>query len=200
MKALITLFAAFLFTGCVLDREPPPDGEDPPEPAALELAYVSGHFGNYWDCPDEAYQPPRAGAAPADADAALVAGPCAEEPCQPILNCETAQITIQIANIGEAPVEGIRVDDLVVLNAAGEAHTSLPVLSVQTPELEVFDGAVGAGETATLRIDFRGLRSVSDLFGQGVFEAPVKIIVEVEAQASEELITAPIHASPAVAT
>ena len=88
----------------------------------------------------------------------------------------------------------------MVLDAEGAAHTSLPVLAVQTAELDAFDGTVEAGETTTLRIDYKGLRSVSDLLGNRIHEAPVKIIVEVEDAASEELITPPMHTSPAVAT
>jgi len=200
MKTLITLCAAFLFTGCVLDRERPPDGEDPPEAATLELAYLSGHFGSYWDCPEEAYQPPGAADESNGVAASRVADCGDGDDCGGPLNCEPAQLTIQIANIGAELVDGIRVREIQVLDADGEVHTILPVVSVDTIELDAFDGVVEAGETATLRVDFRGPRSLSDLLGERVQEAPVKIIVEVEAQNTEELITPPIHSSPIVVT
>ncbi len=204
MKTLITLFAAFLFTGCVLDRELPPDGEDPPEPATLELAYLSGHFGSYWDCPEEAYQPPQASedanAAAPSRRAAPGLADCGDDDCGGPLNCEPAQLTIQIANIGAEPVDGIVVREIQVLDTDGEMHTILPVVSVHTIELDVFGGVLETGETATLRVDFRGPRSLRDLLGDRVQEASVKVIVDVEGQDTEELITPPIHTSPIVVT
>jgi hypothetical protein len=129
--------------------------------AALSGVFVSGHLGNYRDCPGDGWTgdstAPSPGAdesAPSDGD--IAGGACADDTnCQPILNCEDAQATISLSNIGEGLAEGVQIDRVELFNDAGEKVATLPVMATSEAGSS-FDGELDSEETATLRIDYQG--------------------------------------------
>ncbi len=192
MKRLlvILLVPAFGLTfGCV---EPPEKtGEEPtfcdgtsceelPGPE-LSGVFVSGHLGNYRDCPEDAYvgeasgEPAGAGRVAPEGD--IAEGACAEgETCTPILNCETASATINLSNDGEGIATGVQVDRVELYNSLGELVATLPVMDVAS-DGGAFSGELDASATTSLRIDFQGpqnpysLLNTSDPSGDASFEA-----------------------------
>ena len=62
------------------------------------------------------------------------------------------------------------------------------------------DGTLEAGVITNLRVDFRGPQSLGDLLGRSVYEAPVRVIIEVDEQEDADLETPPMASSPQVAT
>ena len=97
--ALLALLAAIATTtpACISD---PTDADADAGAAVAEgdftLTFVSGHLGNYWDCPGEANDAgssgtdPSGAAAPDEAAGDAAAGACApglEDSCNGPLNC-----------------------------------------------------------------------------------------------------------------
>ena len=194
MKTLIFACSVLLFTGCVIDHEPPPEDPPPEEAPILELAFVSAHFGGYWDCPDEAFGAAAMDAARSDADCDSEEGACGP------LNCEPGQVTLQIDNVGDAAAEGIEIRAVEVLDAEGEVAATLPVLSVDTVEFDGFDGRVDAGETTIIRVEFQGPMTLRSLMGPGVHQAPLKVTLEPEDQAPTTLVTPAVESNPIIDT
>jgi hypothetical protein len=197
MKKILFVISVALLTACGVEEYQEPGGEgglNPPTQSTLDLAFVSGHFGSYWDCPDDAFgdEPVAVGAE------SSVAGDC-DDPCGP-LNCESAQVTLLVENVGDEAISGLHVVEIQVLDSEGEVHTRLPVLAVDALDLDGFEGSIEAGVTATLRVDFQGPQSISDLLGESVYEAPVRVIIEVDSQEDAELQTPAIGSTPPVAT
>ncbi len=206
MKKISLLFVLVLLSACGATEIEEPEGGGNQADSTVGLTFVSGHFGSYWDCPGDAYQPQQ----PADAgaregapqeDPGLVAGDCAEgQDCSGFLNCESAQVTLQIQNSGDARIRGIHVREIQILNGEGEVAASLPVLSVDDMDMEGFDGQLDPGVTSTLRIEFQGPHQVRDLLGDGTDRAPVRIIIEVEEQKPAGLETPELEALGQIAT
>ncbi|MEO1267612.1 MAG: hypothetical protein AAFX99_05910, partial [Myxococcota bacterium] len=132
-----------------------------PLPSTLELIYISGHFGSYWDCPEEAYDPDGAAPLPSG-DALVVDGDCAE-PCTGLLNCESAQVSVRLSNTGDSDLTHITLLDLLIVDADQMERASLPVLTITTFDGELFDGTLAAGAQVDLRIDFRGPINLAEL-------------------------------------
>jgi hypothetical protein len=198
MKKILLVCSIVMLTACSGTKYQGNGGEnpDPPAESTLELAFVAGHFGSYWDCPEDAFGGDEGAPEPvADSDSSC-AGP---GPCGP-LNCEPGQVTLQIQNVGEEAIQGLHIAELQALGSDDEVIAVLPVLSVDATDMEDFDGSIGAGETATLRIDFQGPRTLRELVEEGIYATPVRVIIEVDDQDDAELTTPPIESSPIVDT
>lgn len=147
---------------CEPDPEPDPDPDpEPVESPELIGAFVSGHLGNYWDCPEEAYHGesttvPGSGLDGTEGDFA----PCPEDDDQctnAVLNCETAQITIQLSNTGDVDATDVLVDTIELRNLDDVAVASLPLHTVTDIDTnQAFDGVVEVGEKLMLRIEYAG--------------------------------------------
>lgn len=204
MKKISLLFVVMLLAACgATELETPVEDDNPIAESTLGVAFVAGHFGSYWDCPGDAYQSDGdagARAAQPDEGPGLVAGDCAEEDCGGFLNCEPAQVTVQIENIGDGELRGIHVREIQVLNSKGAAVAVLPVLSVDALDLQGYQGRLNAGAAATLRIEFQGPHPVRELLNDGSDRAPVRVIIEVDEQEPSELETPAIEALGQIAT
>lgn len=212
MRPLLSLLALpFLFTTAACDEA----GNDPiitPGPTdTFELVYVSGHLGNYWDCPQDALSSTSEAAGapePVSSEAADMAA-CEGEDCAPmILNCEHAEVTLRIRNIGEDSLNGLTLASirLVGPNGADTFESSLVEL-VRTDGKELSD-AIAADSEIDVVVRFRGL--TNDAYQQlsasrnGDAFAPTSgITVEFDFEtpnASDTLKTPSLTMLPSVAT
>lgn len=131
----------------------------------LEGVFVSGHLGNYMDCPEDGYTVEEETESSADAGASEPPG---DEPgyadcdsdadeCGGITNCEDAQVTVQLSNLGEVAARGLEVSRIELFDAEGNSRATLPVTAVSESETnQVFDGELATDAEQTLRIDFVG--------------------------------------------
>ena len=175
---LVPAFSLSLGCGPSLDKQPNTDPEfcngtscEQLSKPALSGVFVSGHLGNYRDCPGDGWTEPvvvgsgSEGAAPAEGD---IAGDCGAEStnCQPVLNCEDASATINVTNLGEGLAEGVQVDRVELFNDDGDLVATLPVLEVMEAGA-AFDGEISTDESVTLRIDFQGPQDAYSLLSTG---------------------------------
>ena len=221
LSTSLLALAATSLSGCFLFE---PDGD-------LVGTYVSGHLGNYWDCPEEAYTPGRqsndsnrgdalAGAArpalvtnsdcdeadsaraPAepDADADVPGNYCGGGGLD---NCEGAQVTIQLSN-GQGLARGIRVEEVLLLNADGDIVANLPVLDTHVASSnQPFDGELAPRESLGLRIDFRGPADAYELLkgARGHSdEGRLLIVIDSDTDGSIEITTGAVYSQPGVVT
>ena len=121
----------------------------------LTLSYVSGHLGSYWDCPNEA------NGASADAGPSLpeFAADCDGEGCG-AMNCESAEVTIQIKNLGPDVIQGFDVLQVLLLDGSQATPTDSEVLSWTLSPADALEDGLTPDEAVTVRIEFRGPSSV----------------------------------------
>ncbi|MEZ4459030.1 MAG: hypothetical protein R3E66_04750, partial [bacterium] len=132
--------------------------QNPQTSPVLSAEFVSGHLGNYLDCPDEGYSV----SADAGEQGALLAGDCAAESCG-ILNCETAQITFTIKNRGTVDAVGMRVDAVKLYDGDGALVAELPVMDVtDLSTSEPMDG-LPADDERVFRMLYQGPAQPWDL-------------------------------------
>ncbi|MFP4599166.1 MAG: hypothetical protein ACLFVJ_12985 [Persicimonas sp.] len=126
----------------------------------LSATYVSGHLGNYLDCPGDGYtaESTMSGEAPSDGDDGAFAGDCAEgEDCSYEMNCEDAQITLRLSNDGEGEATGLQVVTIELFDGDGVSKATLPLIdAIDTDTAESFDGTLEASEEVNLRVEFQG--------------------------------------------
>lgn len=169
LTLLVPAFAAALLVGCVQSPEKNTSNnefcegtscENTPLPAVTGV-FVSGHLGNYRDCPGDGYTGDQALGGAGDRGGVspqgdIAEGACPEDvACEPILNCEDAQATVNVSNSGDADALGLQVDRVELYNSLGELVAELPVIAT-TEAGAAFDGQLDVDETLTLRIDFQG--------------------------------------------
>lgn len=125
---------------------------------ALSAIYVSGHLGNYQDCPGDGYSPE-----PVDGD--FAAGDCAEgQDCNFVLNCEDAQMTVQLENTGNASASGVQVSKIELFDSEGVSLAELPLMqTVDTTTNQPFAASLAIDEQATLRVEFQGPQNPYEL-------------------------------------
>lgn len=152
MRSIIAL--ALAFAGCAQDSGEDPDAGLEPVRTTIALTFVSGHLGNYWDCPEEAMSVP--GGVPAGAEPGAAArdeaGDCAAEDCGR-LNCDAAMLLIQVENTGDVGLATLRAEDLVIHLAPPLASEILAVTDAATGHAP---GPLAPGASMQLRVDFRG--------------------------------------------
>lgn len=120
----------------------------------IKGAFVSGHLGNYMDCPDEGFGGDDGAARGAPA-ADFAPCPDGDTSCGGPLNCETAQLTVNLTNQDEV-LENVQVAALQLYSMDGVLLGEVPVSYVSnTTAGGEFDGTLETG-TTTLRIDFAG--------------------------------------------
>lgn len=171
--------------------------------ASFDAIFVSGHLGNYLECPDEGYSH-----AEAEEDAAFA--PCQQgAECGGPLNCEGAQLTIKLVNDGMGAVAGVSVDELALLGDDGSVAVTLPVIDViDVATGEVFDGHLDAGEELIVRIDYQGPTQLSEFIsegnGAGSFEypqsAPVRVTFGADQHEDVVVETKDIEVLPSIVT
>ncbi len=198
-------------------------GDPDPEPETtefeLEATYISGHYGSYSDCREEAFNPNAEGNRQEDGEGFMPApeddnadADCADdEDCGGLFNCQHAQVTIELANPNDEDATTIDIAELLILDAEGIERASLPILSTQrTDDNTDFDGTLAAGAAQNLRIDFRGPLSLYDLLtnededsdGDSISNnaAPLRILIKVNNKNAETLDTPAIDALPDIDT
>lgn len=189
-----TALATLALLGCVAEPE---GGPHPAGPRAeLSLTFVSGHLGNYSNCPEEAMPLPGAAEAP-EAGAARVDGDCALEGCGS-LNCDAAMVIVQVENVGDAPAQALSARDVAVLMNGPLNTEILAVVDVEDSEAP---GALAPGETVQLRIDFRG-PPPRDGDWDVQFRVQLEVVgdADTDAETGASLETPPLSRLPAVAT
>jgi hypothetical protein len=201
-----SLFVAFGSSGCAMN---PADGTNNPpvQQAQLELTYVSGHLGNYWDCPDKGGTAgptaPPTGAPAEMADAAMGAcetdenGECIGGGGGGFMNCEEAILAIVVKNVGDVLAKGIEITDLELLDSDKNNLGALQVLSVVRNDNHDLTGELGLDEEMTLIIKFQGPQS--NTFGWN-FQGHLHLIVVTDDDSSTELVTPALEILPAMAT
>jgi hypothetical protein len=138
--------------------------------------FVSGHLGNYRDCPGDGYTGEVAvGGSTSEGEPVAPPGeqgdfaPCMEgdESCtNAILNCEQAQLTVSLSNLGDAIATGLQVDRVELYNLDGDKVADLPVQAV-SEQNEAYDGDLDIDESTTLRVDFQGPQNPYKLLSSG---------------------------------
>lgn len=143
----------------------------------LEALYVSGHFGSYHDCPEEAFEnlaDPRDGdrAPAAIRDGAAPDADCDGDDCG-LLNCEPARLMVQLENTTTADALDVEVRAVVFLDLAGEPLAELPISAVHDATGAAFEGTVAAGDVVQLDLDFVGPYNVAAMLdimnGEGLW-------------------------------
>lgn len=133
---------------------------------ALDAIFVGGHLGNYMDCPEDGYTERDSAqkGAPAGQDfAPCEASADAANSCGGPLNCEAAQFTIKLTNMGDAGAAGVSIETIAMLNSDGDVVATLPLIgAVNTDTQQPFDGTLAAGAEVTLRVDFQGPQDISE--------------------------------------
>ena len=159
----------------------------------LAMSYVSGHLGSYWDCPEQANGNTAATPGPSMAEAA----DCDGEGCG-ILNCEAAEVTLQLQNNGVETVNALDVHHVLLINENPAEPTDLEVLSWSVVPEGALDDGLSPDETITIRIQFRGPAPVN--FQQMDQATPIHIEVEDGEGATVELTTPPLSVLPMMVT
>lgn len=211
--ALLFSLAAFATApGCIVD--PPADAPDsdggtggirPPDdvesPDGLALTFVSGHLGNYWDCPEEAAT--ASDAASPDPGAEADRGACPPElndQCEPFLNCEAAMVLVEVRNTTDTAVSAFTVRSLALVDEAGEVVAAEP-LGVFEPMTDSAPAALAPGEMRQLRVDFRGpAREAAARFNDPDHPVHVELELLGDDRTDGHLSTPPLWSLPAVAT
>ncbi len=154
---IIPLLFALSSCGPVESKQPPQTCDNclPQEKTTtLKGSFVSGHLGNYQDCPGEAYIEPELNT---DSDGAF-ADDCAEgQECGGLLNCEKASTTLRLSNGGDVEALGVLVQKIELKNSVGKTVAFLPLESVSVVETNAqFGGKVGVDDNISIRVDFQG--------------------------------------------
>ncbi len=151
----------------------------------LELSYVSGHLGSYWDCPGEASGPPLP-------SASFAAGDCDGDGCG-MLNCENAEVTLQVRNLGDTVAQSIDVISVLLLVNSESDPEDLEILSWSVMPTDALDDGLAPHEVVSIRIQFRGPNPASITGSMQYIEAlPVHISVEDDQGSTIELTTPPL--------
>jgi len=168
--------------------------EVPVSGAALALTFVSGHLGNYWDCPREA-NGARAGEAGAPG-APEFAGDCADDTdCGSISNCEAAMVMLEVENETDGALSDFQIERIVLVNDDGTTE-DLEGLGIVDAETQAVPAALPPGATRTLRLDFRGPARDPNDDGNRF----LRLEIRAGESAAGTLETPPLFSVPAVAT
>ena len=159
----------------------------------LEMSYVSGHLGSYWDCPERATSNTAATPGPSMAEAA----DCDGEGCG-ILNCESAEVTVQLQNNGVETVNSVDVSHVLLINENPAEPTDLEVLSWSVVPEGALDDGLSPDENITIRIQFRGPAPVN--FQQMDESTPIHIEIQDGDGTAVELTTPPLNVLPMMVT
>lgn len=168
MKRTLTLALALALSACVPATDKGENNgdnngqctEDCNENGNAKGAFVSGHLGNYMDCPADGY-----GGDDASSRGAADFAPCeaGDDSCGGPLNCEGAQMTVRVTNSG-AELTSVEVTKVELYSMDGVLLGELPVANVvDASDSTTFDGQIGEGESVDLRIDFQGPADLSQL-------------------------------------
>lgn len=216
----IALLSSLSLTGCLMLVEENTSEPEPWQPketekkAQLKGTYISGHLGNYWDCPEQGYQgeqePQPAGQRPAGDQGEQ--GACAPsedgnfDACGP-LNCEAAQVTLELSNIGQLAAQGAKITEILVLDDQDMVRASLPIHDTMLlPSNETYDGALDVGATIKVRVDFAGPVNMNEILGYGpesrYGEQKAKLRIKIKANNAAEISidTKLVSSMPSVAT
>jgi hypothetical protein len=199
------LVVAFSTIGC--DMNPSSGITTPPaQKMQLELTYVSGHLGNYWDCPGKSASGGKPGSTtdPSSAPAADMAG--AMRACDPddadcdgigFMNCEEATILMVVKNVGKIMAKGIEISDLELLDADKKNIAKLEIVSTSRTDDHELTGTLAPNEEMQLLITFQGPNS-NDVGWN--FMGHLHIIVVTDDDSSADLVTSALEILPAMAT
>lgn len=220
MCGLIALLSSMSLTGCLMIVDENPSEPEPwrpketPKKAELKGVYISGHLGNYWDCPEQGYQgEQKAQPEPAERPAGdQEFGACAPsedgafDGCGP-LNCEAAQVTLELSNIGQLAAQGTKISEILVLDDQDVVRASLPIHDTMLlPNNERYDGALDVGATIKVRVDFAGPVNMNEILGYGPEsrwgEQKAKLRIKIKASNANEISidTKLVSSMPGVAT
>ena len=186
MKRWILISAMLMapaLSGCLFaDPDPktePCVGEackpDPTERPLLKASVLSGHLGNYRDCPNDALE-----GVGAQGDAA---GLCAEvegedfDGCGGPLNCEDPMVTVSMSNGGDADALGLTVDKIELLTTSGDVVAELALIElIRLDEIDgilqvvPFDGTIEQSIGTRLDLRIQGLNDLTILQDPGADE------------------------------
>lgn len=128
----------------------------------LEAVYVSGHFGSYFDCPEQGFENLADGdrGAAAIRDGAAPDADCDGDDCG-LLNCQPGRLMVQLENTTTADALDVGARAILLLDLAGEPLAELPITAVHDSTGAAFDGIVESGGVAQLDLEFVGPYSVA---------------------------------------
>lgn len=203
--ALLALLAAAT-PACISNPEDTDADADAGAVAAegdFTLTFVSGHLGNYWDCPGEANGAGTPdGAAPREAAGDAAAGACApgfEDSCNGPLNCEAAMVVVEVTNTGDTDLGDLSIVSIELIDAEGTSETleGLGVFSTTEPA----PGALSPGASRQVRVEFRGPgRDSNSGFNGDAPERHLHIVLSGGDAGTAEVTTPAVYPLPAVAT
>lgn len=183
-------FAVLLMTGCL--------GE-----STVEGVFVSGHLGNYMDCPGDGYSGDLDEAARSSDAPEGDAGACSPGvECGP-LNCEDGQVTLRLVNGGELTVDGLQLERVELLDENGRYVADLPLINVSnTVDGGAFDGELEPAEEVDLRVDFLGPEDLTELTGASDHQDSGFIRITFEADDHRDIVipSTELYVLPSVVT
>ena len=177
LKMVLTLSVWTMASGCTLTSSPESETpgwqiEESGAAPALEVIFLSGHLGNYSDCPEDGYTERGSATLPGepvgggDTDAGACEPPEPGEDsdgCVGFFRCEGAQFTIMIKNTGEVAATGVDLAKIGLLGDDGEVAATLPVGEMwDSSNRAMFDGEVDVDEEVTITVDFLGPEDISE--------------------------------------
>ena len=173
----------------------------------LKASFVSGHLGNYQDCPEDGYRAQPDGAS--DQSSGISQGDCADDQCGSFNSCEKASAILKLSNGGDNDAIGILVQKIELKDESGSTLATLPLESVTLLDNSQFSGKVGVDDSPSIRVDFQGPVNLSELVSNdedSTYEriaAPIAIIhITLSADNADDVIViSPVATSlPAVDT
>ena len=185
------------------DTDPDPD-IDPDKPDTLRpvvsAAFVSGHLGNYLECPQDGYSDRDAGGADGEGRSFGACEPDADG-CG-ILNCEGAQLTIQVTNNLDIELSNITIDELILRNKEDREVATLPILGVVGEDGSETPHTLGAGDSMLLRIDYEGPSYPRELLDNedGTDSGFIDIIINADEAEPYSLPSTQLHPLPQIVT
>ena len=177
----------------------------------LEATYISGHYGKYDGCREEAFDPDAQSEGERRPDTNPAPDEAPDDSDGPGGFCEHAQVTIELANPNDVDLTNIHIAELLIRDAEGIERASLPILGTHhTEDNAAFEGNLASGAANTLRIDFRGPLDLQTLLetedgdedGQRVGQpaAPLRILIKINTQDAHTLDTPGLDSLPDIAT
>ncbi len=173
MKKTLTILLLALVVGCVPADEPKTcDGAEcttennvtPQNGPDVKGSFLSGHLGNYYDCPEEGYSKTSSDASRAAPGADFAPCEAADDSCGGPLNCDAAQLTIRLTNGGRAPATLLEVSKIEIYDTDGLSLAVLPVTGLfDISTNAAFDGTLAVGASVDLRVEYRGPANLSEL-------------------------------------
>ncbi|MFT5432167.1 MAG: archaellum component FlaG (FlaF/FlaG flagellin family) [Myxococcota bacterium] len=163
---------------------------------SFELAYLSGHLGNTWDCPGDGVPVTSASKADEAGEAGADFAPCedGDSNCGGPLNCEKASLVMKLKNTGEVSLSAFSITEIELLDMDGNHVADLSVVELDA----MMEGdTLSPGAEVTLRVQITAPESNDIGYN---WSGKLRVIVVTEEGANGELTTPEVQGLGMIAT